>query len=376
MASDDSLSPVEKRARAGMLSGVVGIALNLLLFASKLAVGIFTGYVSITADAFNNLTDGFSSVVSFVSFRLSEKPADKNHPFGHQRVEYAASMAVAFFVLLIAWELGTTAVKDVFHPPEMTKLNTVGALVLGASVPVKLFMFFMNRRLAKSVDSGLLRAAAVDSVSDAAATSVVILCAVVSPRLDGYAGLVIAALIAKAGIGIVRESVDGIIGVKPDPALSKGILDYVRGFDGVLGAHDLIIHQYGPNRSFLSLHVEVDGRNDVFATHEMIDGIETGIYEKFGVSATLHMDPVYPEDEFWQSLQGYAATVLAGLDGRLTLHDFRIVQSEVGTSVAFDVIKPYDVKLSDDEILQRIKAKFSELNKDYKLSVVIDREFT
>ncbi len=364
----------------GMRCGAAGAALNLLLFGEKLAVGLVTGYVSVTADAFNNLTDCFSSVVSLVSFRVSGKPADKNHPFGHERVEYVASMIVAFVVLLLAWELGVSSVKDIVHPPEIKSLGVVSGAVIGASVLVKFFMFLMNNRFARTLNSGLLKAAALDSLSDVAATSAVLLCAFLSPvigfNLDGYAGILIALFIARAGIGIIKESVDSIIGVKPDPSVSAGVLDYVKGVDGVLGTHDLIIHQYGPKRAFLSLHVEVDGERDVFANHEMIDSIEMGIYERFGIVATLHMDPVHPEDEFVHSLKDYAANALSSIDERLSLHDFRVVWGEARTNILFDVTKPYEVKTSDGDIMKALDSAFKQLNPGYNTIVVIDREFT
>lgn len=376
----DNLKNGNERARIGMLSGIMGIVLNLLLFGMKLAVGVLTGYVSVTADAFNNLTDSFSSVVALLGFKLSSKPADKDHPFGHERMEYVSSMIVAFVVLLLSWELGSTSVKNIINPPEISALGTISAVVLSISVLIKLFMFFVNRRFAKLTDSGLLRATAVDCISDATATAAVIACAVLGTvtgfNLDGYAGLVIALFIAKAGIGIIKENADSIIGVKPDEQLTRGILDYAKSFDGVLGTHDMIVHQYGPHRAFLSLHIEVDGKKDIFASHDMIDNIEMGIYQKFGVLATIHMDPIYPEDEFVLSLKAYTCSALSALDGGLSLHDFRVVHGETHTNILFDVTKPYDVKLSDAEIKEALAAKLRELNENYRAIIVIDREFT
>lgn len=375
----NSVSP-RVRARVGTLCGVLGIVLNLVLFGMKLAVSLLTGYVSVMADAVNNLTDSFSSIVSLISFRMSGKPADEDHPFGHERIEYVASMIVAFIVLFLAWELAITSIGNVIKPPEVSRLSLVSGIVLGVSVLIKLLMFFVNRYFANAIGSSLLRATALDCVSDAVATSAVIICAVVSPligfNLDGYAGLVIALFIAKAGIGIIKECANSIIGVKPDAELSKGILEYAKSFDGVLDTHDMIIHQYGPNRAFLSLHVEVDGTKDVFVSHDMIDNIEIGIYENFGVVATIHMDPIYPEDEFVLSLKEYAAAAVSSLDERLSIHDFRVVHGETHTNILFDITKPYNVKMPDNEIKQCVGAKFKELNKKYNVIAVIDREFT
>lgn len=380
MIMDRDHVPQKVRARVGTFSGVLGIVLNLLLFGMKLAVGLLTGYVSVTADAFNNLTDSFSSIVSLISFKLSGKPADEDHPFGHERVEYVSSMIVAFIVLFLAWELAITSIGNIINPPEISSLKLVSGVVLGVSVAIKLFMFFINRYLASAINSSLLRATAVDSISDAIATAAVIACALISPligfNLDGYAGLVIALFIAKAGIGIIRESANSIIGVKPDETLSRGILEYTKSFEGVLDTHDMIIHQYGPNRAFLSLHVEVDGKEDIFTSHDMIDNIEIGIYEKFGVIATIHMDPIYPEDEFVLSLKEYTAAFVTALDARLSIHDFRVVHGDTHTNILFDLTKPYDVKLPDSDIKQSVCDKLKELNPSYRAIIVIDREFT
>lgn len=370
----------EGRERVGVLSGAVGIALNTLLFAAKLSIGVAVGLVSVTADAFNNLSDSFSSVVSLVSFRFSGKEADEKHPFGHERLEYVASMVVAFVILLLAWELGSTSVKNIVHPPESVSLGAVSGVLLGVSVLAKLWMFAFNRTLARAINSDLLRAAAADSVSDAAATLAVILCAVISRftgfNLDGYAGLLVALFILKAGIGIVKESGDNIIGTRPDAALTNSIVDYVKSFSGVLDTHDMIIHQYGPNRAFLSLHVEVDGRRDIFESHDMIDNIESGIKEKFGVLATIHLDPVCPEDEFVLSLKQYALTELKKLDERLSVHDFRVVKGETHTNVLFDVTRPHAVKLKSEEIKRYAARKFKELDENYFTIIVVDSVFT
>lgn len=379
VADKNTVSP-RVRARVGTFCGVMGIVLNLVLFGMKLGVGLLTGYVSVTADAVNNLTDSFSSIVSLISFRLSGKPADEDHPFGHERIEYVSSMIVAFIVLFLAWELGLSAVKNVFSPPPVTRLNYVSGIVLGVSVLIKLFMFFINHYFSRAINSKLLKATAVDCVSDAVATLAVIICAVVGPiinfNLDGYAGLVIALFIAKAGVGIIKDCANSIIGIKPDEALSRGIIEYAKSFDGVLDTHDMIIHQYGPNRAFLSLHVEVDGTKNVFTSHDMIDNIEVGIYERFGVVATIHMDPIYPEDEFVLSLKEYAASAVSAIDEGLSIHDFRVVHGETHTNILFDITKPYNVKASDNDIKQGVNLKFKELNESYNTIVMIDREFT
>ncbi len=378
--TESKIRTPEGRTRCGTLSGVTGIVLNLLLFGFKLFASQITGAVSIMADAFNNLTDSFSSVVSLVSFRLSGKEADDDHPFGHERLEYVSSMIVALIIMMLAWELGSESFDSILHPEKPSKFSIVSGIVLGASVLVKVWMYLFNNKLAKLIDSDLLRATAVDSLSDTISTGAVLVCSIVSPligfNLDGYAGLLVALFIAKAGIGIIKDTADSIIGTKPDPQLTESIKKYITEFDGALDVHDMILHQYGANRAFLSVHVEVDGRADLFKSHDMIDNIEVGIMKKFGIMATIHMDPISPEDEFVLSLKEYTANAVKNIDERLSIHDFRVVHGDTHTNLIFDVTKPYSVKMKDEEIVGAVSEKIKELNKNYFAVVQVDREFT
>ncbi len=378
--NENNIRTPENRARCGTLSGVTGIVLNLLLFGFKLFASLLSGAVSIMADAFNNLTDSFSSVVSLVSFRLSGKEADEDHPFGHERLEYVASMIVAFIVILLAWELGSESVSSILHPTKPGKLSVVSGVVLGASVLVKVWMYVFNNKLSRLIDSDLLRATAVDSLSDTISTAAVLICSIISPligfNLDGYAGLLVALFIAKAGIGIVKDTADSIIGTKPTEELTQSIDEYIRSYDGALDTHDMILHQYGANRAFLSVHVEVDGRADLFKSHDMIDNIEVGIMEKFGIMATIHMDPISPEDEFVLSLKEYTKNAIKNIDGRLSIHDFRVVHGDTHTNLIFDITKPYSVKLADSELNAKVANAIKTLNKNYFAVTKIDREFT
>lgn len=378
--TESNIRTPESRTRCGTLSGVTGIVLNLLLFGFKLFASLITGAVSIMADAFNNLTDSFSSVVSLVSFRLSGKEADDDHPFGHERLEYVASMVVAFVIMMLAWELGSESVTAILNPEKPSKFSIVSGIVLGASVLVKVWMYLFNNKLSKLIDSELLRATAVDSLSDTISTGAVLACSIISPligfNLDGYAGLLVALFIAKAGIGIVKDTADSIIGTKPDSGLTEEIKKYITSFDGALDTHDMILHQYGANRAFLSIHVEVDGKADLFKSHDMIDNIEVGIMEKFGIMATIHMDPISPEDEFVLSLKEYTANAVKNIDEKLSIHDFRIVPGETHTNLIFDITKPYSVQIKDEDLMAQVAAKVKELNKSYFVVAKIDREFT
>ncbi len=378
--TESNIRTPESRTRCGTLSGVTGIVLNLLLFGFKLFASLITGAVSIMADAFNNLTDSFSSVVSLVSFRLSGKEADDDHPFGHERLEYVASMVVAFVIMMLAWELGSESVSAILNPEKPSDFSVVSGVVLGASVLVKVWMFLFNNKLSKLIDSELLRATAMDSLSDTISTGAVLICSFVSPligfNLDGYAGLLVALFIAKAGIGIVKDTADSIIGTKPDPNLTESIKKYIVEFDGALDVHDMILHQYGASRAFLSVHVEVDGNADIFKSHDMIDNIEAGIMKQFGIIATIHMDPISPEDEFVVSLKEYTANAVKNIDERLSIHDFRIVHGDTHTNLIFDVTKPYSVETKDEEITEQINTKIKQLNETYFAVIQIDREFT
>ena len=348
----DTASPAVRRAY-GTLVSTVGIILNLLLSVGKLAVGILTMSLSIQADALNNLSDAGAQIISLVTFRMAAKPADRKHPFGHARLEYVTSMIVSFFILLIGWELLSESVNKIIHPAD-TLFSWVSVGVLGASVIVKLWLCFFNRKIAKKIDSSVMRATSADSLSDAAATSAVLVATLIykftNLDIDAYMGIVVAILIMVAGIKILLETKNSIIGEKPSEETVATIEAVISQYPDALGIHDMVVHNYGPGRVMVSLHIEVDGKADVFKSHDMIDNIERELRCDHGMEATVHMDPIITNDPLIDELKTATVALVAKIDHRIRIHDFRVVPGETHTNLIFDMAVPFEVKTSDEDL--------------------------
>lgn len=364
------------RARYGVLSGGVGIACNLLLFAAKLFAGLLTGAISVTADAFNNLSDAGSSVVTLFGFRMSARPVDKEHPFGHGRLEYLSGLIVSLLIMLVGVELLSSSVQKIFTPEEtLFSWLTVG--ILGGSVLVKLWMCLFNRKLAKTIDSAAMRATAMDSLSDVAATLTVLTALLITHfsgfSLDAYAGVVVALFILWTGFRSAKETGDLLLGKAPDPKLVREVEKTVLDHDEVLGIHDLVIHNYGPGRLMMSLHAEVSGEGDIMQLHDVIDGIEQELREKFHCDAVIHMDPILIHDkkvaEMCQKVVGLAKEI----DERITVHDFRMSERPAHCRLIFDMAVPYAVRRSDQEIRAEMTRKVEELDPRFTAVIGIDR---
>ncbi len=371
-------SPAVRRAY-GTMTSVVGIVLNLLLAAGKFTVGFLFGAISVQADAVNNFSDAGSQLISLVSFKIAAKPADREHPFGHARIEYVASMIVSFLVLLIGWELLSGSIDKVLHPKE-TIFSWISVIVLGVSVVVKLWLCFFNRAIAKRINSTVMRATAADSLSDAAATAAVLVATLVYRFTgfdpDAYMGILVALLILWAGIKILNETKNSILGERPTDEQVADIRTIVAEFEesGVIGLHDLVVHNYGPGRVMASLHVEVDGDMNIYVSHDIMDRIERRLRVDCGILATVHMDPVAVNDPAVNALRELVASVVAATDEHLRIHDFRIVPGDTHTNLIFDVVAPFDLRVADDELRTTLGDRIHE--KDEKLFAVItvDRE--
>lgn len=372
-------SPAVRRAYGTMVS-VVGIILNLLLAGGKLAVGLLFGAISIQADAVNNLSDAGSQIISLVSFKIAAKPADHDHPFGHARIEYVASMIVSFLVLLIGWELLWGSVDKIRNPVAETVFSWISVAVLGVSVLVKLWLCFFNRRIAKRIQSGVMRATAADSLSDAAATTAVLVASLVYRFTgfdpDAYMGLLVALFILWAGIKILNETKNSILGERPSDELVQEIYAVVGEFhdSGVLGIHDLAVHNYGPGRVMVSLHAEVDGDMDIYKSHDVIDLIERRLRVECGMIATVHMDPIAIHDPALNALRESAETAARQIDDRLTLHDFRMVPGDTHTNLIFDVVAPFELSLSDEAIRTTLADRIHESDPHLFAVITVDRE--
>ena len=368
-------SPEVRRA-CGSAVSIVGIIANILLAAFKMLAGILSGAISITADAMNNLSDAGSQVVSFISFKISGKPADRDHPFGHARIEYVASMIVSFIVLLVGFELMTDSVGKIFNPEPAT-YNALVIVILVASIAIKLWLFVFGRSAAKKINSEVVKAAATDSLSDAIATSAVlasiIICSATGFDTDGYMGVIVAVIVMIAGIKILNETKNSILGSAPEPELIDEIVRITREYPEALGIHDMVVHNYGPGNTIASFHVEVDGMENVFHTHDVIDTIEKRLFSELSVRATVHMDPIVTDDERVKELREKVLALVKAIDERLDLHDFRFVEGVTHSNLIFDVNVPFEIKMSDDEVKMAISLKISELDPNYFAVMTVDR---
>lgn len=376
----ENVSDPAVRRAYGTMAGAVGVVVNLILFAGKLTAGTLSGAISITADAFNNLSDAGSQIISLVSFKISAKPADRGHPFGHARIEYVASMIVSFLVLLVGYELFTESVSKLIHPvPPSREKWLLTVAVLAASVLTKLWLGFFNWRLGKKIDSSVMKATTADSLSDAMATFAVLIGMIIYlifgwVRVDAIMGVAVSVLIFVAGIKILNDTKNSILGEAPSDEIVSGIRRVVREYPGALGIHDMVIHNYGPGRVIASLHVEVDGKGDIFELHEMIDNIEKEINTELLIEATIHMDPVVTDDECVNILREKTEEAVRLVDVRLRIHDFRCVRGKSLTNLIFDVAVPFEVKLPDGEICAAIRAEIKRINTGYNAVITVDRE--
>lgn len=363
------------RARVGKRSGILGILANVLLFAGKLVIGTVSGSVSITADAMNNLSDATSSIVTIVGFRLAERPADENHPYGHARFEYLSGLAVAAMIVVIGFELAKTSFDKILHPePVMFSGALVAVLLL--SIGVKLILAAVNGSLGRAIDSTALLATAADSRNDCIATGAVLLSAVfahlTSINVDGYAGLAVALFILYSGANTAKETISPLLGEAADPELQRTIVSALRSNDKVLGYHDLMVHDYGPGQRFASVHVEMDMREDVLTCHTIIDDIERQVLDSHGIHLVIHYDPVVTDDEELNRMRSSVDKVLKSIDPRISIHDFRMVRGDTHTNLIFDMILPYDLDDQRQQIKRQLDAAINLGDTQYYTVITFD----
>lgn len=366
----------EKRSALGRMASFVGIAVNLCLATGKILLGALFGLISILADGLNNLTDCGSSVVSNVSFRLSAKPADKEHPFGHERIEYICSLVVAFVILIVAFETGKESVGKIISPSAETPFSVWMIVMLGASILAKCGLYFYYSATARKIDSDILRATATDSLTDCISTSAVLITLIVGKfvgvNIDGYASLLVALFIAWSGIGILRETFSKLIGQAPDEEMVTAIKKRILSYPNVLGVHDLSVYSYGPNKYFASAHVEVDANVDVLVSHELVDAIERDFVLNTGIMLTGHLDPIVTDDALVNDLRARVETIVKNLDESFSVHDFRMVCGEKRTNVLFDIAIPYDTKLSKEEISETVQNQITEIDEKYCCIITVE----
>lgn len=363
------------RERYGKLAGITGIICNVLLFAFKLLAGTLSGSVSITADAVNNLSDASSSLVTLLGFRLAARPADEEHPYGHARMEYLSGLAVAVMILVIGVELVKSSVQKILHP-EAVEFSVLTAAVLTGSILLKLWMALFDRKLGRKISSAALIAAAADSRSDVIATGAVLLACVIGRltglMIDGWAGLLVALFILWSGVGVVKDTVDPLLGAKPDEALVRAIAYLMTSHVDILGFHDLMVHDYGPGRRFASVHAEIDHRIDPLIAHEILDEIERQAKKELHVDLVIHYDPVVTDDPEVAAVRTRVLQIMHGLDPRLSLHDFRMVSGSHHVNVIFDMVLPPEDVQTAEQLRRQIEAQLQDGKKTYHLIVTFD----
>lgn len=366
------------RARIGKLSGAVGIICNCLLAAGKLIVGHMTSSMSITADGLNNLSDGASSIVTLLGFKLAEKPADRKHPYGHARIEYIAGLTVAVMILFIGLELGKSSVEKLIDP-EPIEFSFTAVWVLCASILVKLFMMLFNLKMGRRINSNALLATAADSRNDVMTTSAVLAASIVEHfydvRIDGVMGIAVSLFILYSGIKLAGETMSPLLGEGANPELQKQITDYINGCPMVLGCHDLMVHDYGPGRRYASIHVEIDKNEDPMACHARIDRMERECLKNYGTHLVIHYDPVVTDDPEVNSTKRLVNTIIKVRDSRLTIHDFRMKDDGESVKMSFDMILPEDLRGQEQSIKETVEKALNSLDsKKYYADITFDME--
>ena len=374
----ENVHDINVRASYGKLSGKVGIFCNAFLFAVKFIMGTISGSVSITADAVNNLSDAASSVISLIGFKMAEKPADEDHPYGHARYEYLSGLTVAVMIILIGFELFKTSFDKVIHPSTVD-FSIVLVIVLAVSILIKLWMALFNKSLGKKINSSALEATAADSRNDVISTSAVLVAAVISHffkiNLDGYMGIAVAVFILYSGIGLVKDTLDPLLGKAPEPELVDYIQKKILSYDGVLGTHDLMIHDYGPGRKFASVHVEMAAEGDVLKSHDVIDNIERDFLSKDNLNIIVHYDPIVTKDDIVNDFRSWLMEQVKSIDPHLSIHDLRIVPGNSHTNLVFDCVMPHCINMSPSELKAEIRRLVNIKYPNYYCVITIDSSY-
>jgi cation diffusion facilitator family transporter len=374
----DKVTDARVRRAYGMLCSLTGIGLNILLFLGKYLAGQLSGSIAMTADAFNNLSDAGSSVITLLGFRMAAKKPDPGHPFGHGRIEYLSGVAVSLIIVVVGVQLGLESINKIISP-EPVDAGLVPMLVLVASICVKGYMFAYNRGIGRKINSPGMSATALDSLSDCIATGVVLISMLLARfadvNIDGWGGAAVAVFIIFSGFKAAKETLSPLLGNPPDPQLVRDITDIVMSHPEVLNVHDLIVHDYGPGRLMISLHAEVPGDGDIYALHDAIDTAEYELQEKLGCSAVIHMDPVSPDGTKTAHMREELAEAAKAIDPRLSIHDFRIVDGPTHTNVIFDAVLPNDSPVTEDEAKAQLETIVHSLWQNSHPKVHVDRPF-
>ena len=374
-----NIESTEVRTRYGMLASVVGIFCNVLLFSVKLTIGLILSSLSVTADAFNNLSDAASSIISFIGVKMAGKPADAEHPFGHGRIEYIAALIVSFLVIEVGFTFFKSSISKILHPEEIS-FDLVPFVILILSILVKLWMAFFNNKLGKRIDSKVMLATAADSLGDVITTSAtvlsIIICHFTSINVDAIAGLIVSASVIWSGISIAKDTLEPLIGERVPAELYQKITDIVESYDGIVGTHDLIVHNYGPNRSMATIHAEVPNDINIEVSHEIIDKIERDVKKDLNILLVIHMDPVEMRDEEVLSLREKTSRIVHALDPKLNFHDFRVLKENEQRNLIFDLVIPDSYSEKDaNRVMHQLVSLLHEMDENVECIITLDRSF-
>ena len=374
-----NIESTEVRTRYGMLASVVGIFCNVLLFSVKLTIGLILSSLAVTADAFNNLSDAASSIISFIGVKMAGKPADAEHPFGHGRIEYIAALIVSFLVIEVGFTFFKSSISKILHPEEIS-FDLVPFIILILSILVKLWMAFFNNKLGKRIDSKVMLATAADSLGDVITTSAtvlsIIICHFTSINVDAIAGLIVSAIVIWSGISIAKDTLEPLIGERVPAELYQKITDIVESYDGIVGTHDLIVHNYGPNRSMATIHAEVPNDINIDVSHEIIDKIERDVKKDLNILLVIHMDPVEMRDEEVLSLREKTSRIVHALDPELNFHDFRVLKENEQRNLIFDLVIPDSYSEKDaNRVMHQLVSLLHEMDENVECIITLDRSF-
>lgn len=374
----ENTTNLKVREAYGTLGSVTGIIVNIILAIAKYFAGIISGSISVTADAINNLSDAASSIISLIGVKLSAKPADKDHPYGHGRVEYITALAVSFFVLLMGIELFKGSVDKIINPVPV-KFNVLSLIILAVSILAKLWLGLFNKKLGEKIDSAPMMAVMKDSFSDCLATGVALIAVVISAfsdiSIDGYLGVIVAGFIFLAGFNILKETMADLLGKPADKAFTQEIENKILSYDKIVGVHDMIIHDYGPGRKFASAHAEVSSQDDIMEIHDIIDLAERDILNEYGIVISIHTDPIVTDDERINTLKEMTVTIVKEISDEMSIHDFRVVDGPTHTNLIFDLIAPHKFHMSNEEIRKTIEDKLSKIDERYFVVITIEHAF-
>ena len=375
---DNDVSNLGTRGKYGMLSSATGIVVNILLSIVKLVIGIIANSISIISDALNNITDVGSSVVTMIGFKISQKKIDKDHPWGHGRMEYITAFIVDIIILMVGFELLKSSIDKIIHP-ELPAVNNVTIIILVIAVLTKLWLFLFYKKIAKMIDSNAIKGNAYDSISDSISTLVVLISAVVAKlcgvSIDGYASLIVSVFILFTGYKAIKETVDLLLGMKPDPEFIKDIEDEAKKYEMISGIHDIMVHDYGPGRKIVSFHAEVPADGDICKVHDIIDQMEQDLFEKFNCITTIHMDPIVVDNKEINDMRDFTEKIVKELNLEFSIHDFRMTDGGKRVNLIFDLVVPRDKEYDKEEIIKNVQQKIHEKDKKYFAVIKVETSY-